>query len=131
MDFFLRRCFEKYLFITYDSVLHIYQRLECFFVLEEPLGIYVKRNLTCAAGNIFVYSKDEKYRNNYILLTKSFVEKDDLYHRLTALFLIANSICEKKTKLNDELKSILLELSYDKEINIRYGTKIKELLKEE
>lgn len=131
MDFFIRRCFEKYLFIKEDSILHVYQRLENIFILKAPLGSYVKRNLTCAAGNVFVNSKDEKYKENYILLSHTFAEKDDLYQRLTALFLIMNSVDEKNPKLNEQLELILLELSHDKEINSKYGAKIEALLKNE
>lgn len=131
MDFFIRRCFEKYLFIKEDSVLHVYQRLETIFQLEAPLGSYVKRNLTCAAGNVFVNSKDKEYRDNYILLSRIFAEKDDLYQRLTALFLIINSVDEKAPRLNEQLASILLELSHDKEISSKHGEEIEALLKTE
>ncbi len=131
MDFFIRRCFEKYLFIKKDFILNVYQRLENIFILKAPLGSYVKRNLTCAAGNVFVNSKDEKYRENYILLSRTFAEKDDLYQRLTALFLITNSVDEKAPNLNEQLALILLELSHDKEINSKYGEKIEALLKTE
>lgn len=130
MDFFIRRCFEKYLFIEKDSLIHVYQRLETIFELEAPLGVYVKRNLTCAAGNVFVNSKDEVYKKNYILLTRYFAEMDDWYQRLTALFLITNSVDEKEPNLDNQLASILINLSHDEEIYSKHSVEIENLLKE-
>lgn len=129
MDYFIRRCFEVYLFKEEYSVFDLYGRLQRFFALEAPFGVYVKRNLTCAAGNMFTHPKNKKYIDDYISLTRSFAEEDDLYQRLTSLFLITNSVDEKEPNLNDQLKSILLELSFDKRINTKHKSEIERLLK--
>lgn len=131
MDYFIRRCFEKYFFKKRDSILHVYQQLENIFRLEAPLGSYVKRNLTCAAGNVFVNLIDEEYKKNYISLCRTFSGEDDLYQRLTALFLITNSVDETAPNLNEQLASILAELSHDQAIYSKHGDEIDALLRKD
>ena len=49
-------------------------------------------------------------------------------NRLTAFFLIENSIDAERTELHSELKEILLELSKDKDLFAHYSERIQKLL---
>lgn len=116
MDFFVRRCFGEYLFNNITAIRTIYQRFEKgkFFELEYPFGPFVKRNLTCAAGNIFSNMHDQDYKKSYVRLTKEMAESEIGMNRVTAFFLIENSIDTDNTELHPELKEVLRELSTDK-----------------
>ena len=111
LDFFVRRCFEKYLFINVNAIRTVYHRYEKFFKLEKPFGHFIKRNLTCAAGNIFSNMHNQIYNKLYISLTKEMAENKERTNRLTAFFLIENSINAENTELHPELKEILFYLT--------------------
>lgn len=111
LDFFVRRCFGKYLFSHINAIRTIYQRFEEFFELEKPFGHFIRRNLTCAAGNIFSNMHNQTYNELYIRLTKEMAEDEVRMNRLTAYFLIENSIDAENTELHPELKEILSYLT--------------------
>lgn len=129
MDFFFRRCISVYLSKNDNAIETIYKRFKKFFELEKPIGHFVKRNLTCAAGNVFSDMYNEEYNEKYIELVKRMAESTMMSDRETAFFLIENSISADNCKLHPMLKDILHQLSTDKYLIIRYKERIKELLK--
>lgn len=128
MDFFIRRCFEKYLSKNSESLGYVYQQLEPVFELERPLGGFVKRNLTCAAGNVFINYSDESYKKNYISLIYAFMDGGSWYEYLTAFFLIANGADEENRILDKRLKALLIEMSQNKQFYRKYRKQIEELV---
>jgi len=122
LDFFLRKCFEEYICSVNMQLKYVYQGLEKFFQLEYPIGSYIKRNLTCAAGNVFSsYRKRfSGYDEQYIQLVRVFSEKEKLYEKETAYFLIRNSLSENDIELNKELRIILSDIIKDKRIKKLY-----------
>lgn len=122
LDFFIRKCFEEYICSTNKQLEYIYQDLSVFFQLEYPIGTYIKRNLTCAAGNVFSSKRKmlSGYTEQYIRLVRLYSKKEMLYEKETAYFLIKNSITEDDTGLNKELYLILLDLIKEEGINRIY-----------
>lgn len=88
LDFFIRKCFEEYICSNSNELEYIYRDLEVFFHFKYPIGTYIKRNLTCAAGNIFSSKRKMRsgYTEQYIRLVRLYSEKE------TAYFLVKNSI---------------------------------------
>lgn len=129
MDFFVRRCISDYLLSNIKAIRTIYQRFEKFFELEKPFGHFVKRNLTCAAGNIFSNMHNQDYIKSYVRLTKEMAESETGMNRITAFFLIENSINVDNSELHPDLKEILIELNTDKKLFARYSERIKRLLR--
>jgi hypothetical protein len=129
MDYFVRRCIGDYLFSDINAIRTIYQRFEKFFELEKPFGHFVKRNLTCAAGNIFSDMHNQDYNKSYVRLTKEMAESKTGMNRVTAFFLIENSINADNIELHPDLKEILIKLSTDKDLVARFSERIKRLLK--
>ena len=114
-DFFIRKCMEKNLYSTSKDLKTVYLDFEEYFQTEQPVGAYIKRNLTCAAGNLF--SSRGKHRSGfdeeYIELVAYFAEKENYYEKATAWFLIKNSVSGKEIKLNKRLYEILSKLVID------------------
>ena len=129
IDFFTRRCFENYVFKNINVLQTIYQRFEKFFELEKPYGHFVKRNLTCAMGNIFSNMYNQEYNKLYIKLTKEMAESKKKMDRVTAFFLIENSVSVDNRQLYPDLREILIKLSKDKDVFVSYSERIKKLLK--
>lgn len=117
-DFFIRKCMENYLYSTPKDLKTVYCDFEEFFQTEEPVGVYIKRNLTCAAGNIFSsYGRSQEgFDEGYIELVEYYAEKEQFYEKATAWFLIKNSVSDKEAKLNKKLYEILSKLVIDKKI---------------
>lgn len=134
LDYFLRECFEHYLsehIYDHRSVLQkTYDELSDIFSLEAPIGSFVKKNLTCAAGNLFEHLYyNEEYREEYIEVTRKFSEAGEFYDRITAWFLISNSVGEHNNKLDHELYEILQELMTDRQIMNKFGDMIDEFIR--
>lgn len=125
LDFFLRKCLEKYIYFTNKDLENVYSDLEKYFQINYPVGLYIKRNLTCAAGNIF--SSQGKhlsgYEEQYIKLAVLFADKQAFSQKATAWFLIRNSVSEDRPKLHKRLYELLLDLVQD--------TRIRELYEKE
>jgi hypothetical protein len=121
-DFFIRKCMENYLYMTPKDLKTVYCDFENFFHIKQPVGAYIKRNLTCAAGNLF--SSHGKHRRGfyeeYIGLVAYFAEKEEYYEKATAWFLIKNSVSEKEARLNKRLYEILSELVIDRRMMALY-----------
>lgn len=128
LDFFIRRCFEQYLLRNVNAIRTIYQRFEKFFECEKPFGHFIKRNLTCAAGNLFSNMHNQNYNELYISLIQEMAGSEIRMNRLTAFFLIENSIDAESTELHPKLKEILLELRLDKDLFVHYYERIQKLL---
>lgn len=128
MDFFIRRCFEKYLCRNSESLNYVYQQLESVFELEQPLGSFVKRNLTCAAGNVFTNYNNEDYKKKYISLIYAFMDGGSWYEYLTAFFLISNGADKENGILDRRLKAVLIELSQNEQFYRKYRMQIEELM---
>ena len=75
-----------------------------------------KRNLTFAAGNLFSNMHNQNYNELYISLTQELAGSEIRMNRLTAFFLIENSIDAESIELHPKLKEILLELRLDKDL---------------
>ena len=129
LDFFLRKCFEYHIIYRNESLWKIYYDLKDLFRIASPIGSFIKRNLTCAAGNLFENRYDDEYRDEYIKIAQHFAESDNLYDRLTAWFLIRNSVSEPYDELNRELFDVLKDLMLDSEIMKRVGAEIDEFIK--
>ena len=129
MDFFLRSCFEYIIFKT-GNILEIYEALQNLFFVKFPIGAYIKRNLTCAAGNIFQKGilSDTDYKSQYISLAKMYSRKHSFYEKSTAWFLISNSVGNDGDPLDRELFKILIRLAKDKTIMDKYGENIQKFL---
>ncbi len=87
-----------------------------------------KRNLTFAAGNLFSNMHNQNYNELYINLTQEMAGSEIRMNRLTAFFLIENSIDAESTELHPKLKEILLELRLDKDLFAHYYERIQKLL---
>ena len=130
MDYFLRKCFE--FVIGHSSKFHtslkdLYEDLKRIFTLRTPVGPYVKRNLTCAAGNLFENRNDDAYEEEYVELAKDYLEAEELHDRYTAWFLISNSV-SRNDPLDYRLNEILEEILEDSEIVSRFGDEIREFM---
>ena len=97
-------------------------------VAYAPFGHFIKRNLTCAAGNLFSNMHNQNYNELYISLTQEMAGSEIRMNRLTAFFLIENSIDAESTELHPKLKEILLELRLDKDLFVHYYERIQKLL---
>lgn len=122
MDYFIRRCFEIYICYSEKQLEYIYQEFNSLMQLPYPQGTFVKRNLTCAAGNVFSSIRKRKrgYNKQYIELVKMFANEEKLYDRETAYHLIKNSVSEAYPYLDEELYPILQGLLLDKGIKSIY-----------
>lgn len=123
MDFFIRKCFEEHICSSSLSLEGIYQHLEGkFFQLEYPVGSYIRRNLTCAAGNVFSSRRKflSGYNKQYIKLTDNFARSNEVDKKKTAYFLIKNSLSEDNSTLEPELQKILLDLITNRTIKRLY-----------
>lgn len=122
LDFLIRRCFENYLFTTSKTLIMIYDDYEEWFRIENPIGAFIKRNLTCAAGNIFSLKSKHKdgYYHQYIDLVHTYAEKNSFYEKATAWFLIRNSVSEFEPDLDQRLAGILSFLLDDPKIEALY-----------
>ncbi len=131
-DFFIRKCMENYLYSTPKDLKTVYCDFEECFQTEQPVGAYIKRNLTCAAGNLF--SSHGKHRSGfdeeYIGLVAYFAEKEEFYEKATAWFLIKNSVSEKEAKLKKRLYKILSELVIDRRMLALYEKEGRTFLSE-
>lgn len=123
MDFFIRKCFEEHICSSNLLLEDIYFQLEKFFDLEPPIGTYIKRNLTCAAGNIFSSRKKflSGYNMQYIQLTKTFADSQEVYEQKTAYFLIKNSLSKYNSRLDSELREVLIKLRTHHKIKQLYA----------
>ena len=131
LDHFLRKCFEYYIVDNVDNkkvtLRKIYDELEELFEFNPPIGSYLKRNLTCATGNIFENRRDVKYHDDYVDLVHYFVIEDELQKRLTAWFLIKNSVGNLMGNLDEKLMGALEEIMSDNRImSGRMGKEIEE-----
>jgi len=135
LDYFIRRCFEIYISYSEKQLEYIYQEFNSIMQLPYPQGTFVKRNLTCAAGNVFSSKrkKERGYNKQYIELVKMFANEEKLYDRETAYHLIKNSVSEVNPYLDEELYLILQDLLLDKEIKniftkegIQFKTRVKD-----
>ena len=129
LDYFLRKCFEYYIGHHTERLGEIYNDLQSIINLKSPIGPFVKRNLTCAAGNLFENRPDKAYKEEYIRVAQQFAETDELYDRLTAWFLISNSVTEPNDELDEELLDIMKGLMLDPEIMSKVGMEIEEYAK--
>ena len=122
LDFLIRRCFESYLFTTTRTLIMIYNDYKEWFKVGNPIGAFIKRNLTCAAGNIFSLKSKHKdgYYQQYIELVHMYAEKNSFYEKATAWFLIRNSVSEQEPELDKKLAGILLVLLDDPQIESLY-----------
>lgn len=122
LDFLLRRCFENYLLTTARTLTMIYNDYEEWFNVGNPIGAFIKRNLTCAAGNIFSLKSKHKddYYQQYIELVDMYADKNSFYEKATAWFLIRNSVSEQEPELDQKLAGILLDLLNDQKIEALY-----------
>lgn len=122
LDFLIRGCFENYLFKTSKTLIMIYNEYEEWFKIRNPIGAFVKRNLTCAAGNIFTLKSKRKdgYYYQYIDLVNTYAEKNSFYEKATAWFLIRNSVSEFEPELDHRLAGILSFLLDDPKIEALY-----------
>lgn len=96
--------------------------------MRNPSGHFIKRNLTCAAGNLFSNMHNQNYNELYISLIQEMAGSEIRMNRLTAFFLIENSIDAESTELHPKLKEILLELRLDKDLFVHYYERIQKLL---
>lgn len=71
---------------------------------------------------------NQNYNELYINLTQEMAGSEIRMNRLTAFFLIENSIDAESTELHPKLKEILLELRLDKELFAHYYERIQKLL---
>lgn len=122
MDYFLRKYFEEYLCSTSMTLESVYLRMNRFFQLDFPIGSYIRRNLTCAAGNIFSAEKRafSGYTGQYIHLADFFAGSDKVYEKKTSYFLIKNSVSPNNPKLHKDLRGILLSLIENENIKKLY-----------
>ena len=130
LDYFLRKCLEYYISYRHEELLDIYTELEPIFIIDSVVGPYAKRNLTCAAGNIFASGYDRSYRNEYIKVAEEYKESFDLYNRLTAWFLVCNSVSEQDDILDEQLQEVLDELMDDAEVVEKVGNEMYRFMSE-
>ena len=135
LDFFLRRCFEIIVSNTGDNLQTIYETLSQITHKKEPIGPYVKRNLTCAAGNLFEhriegsnYVEENSFYHDYINTAKHYAQASNLFDKMTAYFLVSNSIGEEFSKVDPELRNILELLARDMRIKNKVGKEIDAIL---
>ena len=130
LDYFLRKCFEDHIGKSRETLQTFYDEMGSLFSLDAPIGPFVKRNMTCAVGNLFENNKD-KYLKEYLEVTRNFADADEIYDRLTAWYLISNSVGAKNTDLDENLAEILTDLMTDVEIMERVGMEIDEFLRKQ
>lgn len=112
--------------------------LEEYKVCAKCGAIYAAGNLNarrCNCGDSFQHSifkvlqsKNQNYNELYISLTQEMAGSEIRMNRLTAFFLIENSIDAESTELHPKLKEILLELRLDKDLFAHYYERIQKLL---
>lgn len=99
MDFFIRKCFEEHICSSELPLEAIYQHMEeKFFPLKYPIGSYIRRNLTCAAGNIFSSRRAalSGYDAQYMKLAGAFAQSSEGQKKETAYFLIKKQPVERR-----------------------------------
>lgn len=120
LDYFIRGCFECQLSINPDLI-DDYNEFIPLFEGEETVGVFLRRNFTCAAGNYFSkHGKYTRYRNKYIDLVQKLSCKREKKYKETALFLITNSR-QNEDKVDNDLLTILKQLLCDPWMEKRYG----------
>lgn len=123
MDFFLRRCFEQAFRTVELDTIYCYFRDRRFFAIKAPIGIYLLRNFTCAAGNTYSSKLGKSgFCEQYVTLISELSESTNTYDRKTAMFLIENSIREYDRLLSSELIPHFLHLWEDPEIRTHFGS---------
>lgn len=123
MDFFLRRCFEQAFRTTEFNTIYCYFRDRRFFTIRAPIGIYLLRNFTCAAGNTYASRLGKSgFCEQYVALISELSESTNPYDRKTAMFLIENSIREVDRLLSLELIPHFLLLWEDPDIRSQFGS---------
>lgn len=124
MDFFIRKCFEEHICSSELPLEAIYQHMEQkFFPLKYPIGSYIRRNLTCAAGNIFSSRKEafSGYDAQYMKLAGTFAQSSEGQKKETAYFLIKNSLSKDGPPLEPALEKILLDIKTHRKIRPLYN----------
>lgn len=120
MDFFLRGYYEACMRKNKLSVLYDYLVKGGYFKIKESIGHFFKRNFTCAAGNIYSkMSVQGTFKKEYEKLVYALTLSSDKEDNQTAIFLIFNSIDEKKG-LSYNLMPSLKKLWEDPEIKEKY-----------
>lgn len=123
MDFFLRRCFEQAFRKVELDTIYCYFRDRRFFTIKSPIGIYLLRNFTCAAGNTYSNRIGKSgFCEQYVGLICELSESTNPHDRKTAMFLIENSIREEDRLLSLELVPYFLHLWEDHEIRTHFGS---------
>lgn len=121
MDFFLRRCFEQAFRTVELGTIYCYFRDRRFFTIRAPIGIYLLRNFTCAAGNTYSSRLGKSgFSEQYVALISEL--SNNPYDRKTAMFLIENSIREDDRLLSLELIPHFLHLWEDPDIRTQFGS---------
>ena len=132
MDYFIRSFYEQYLYQKELISMFNYLNRNKFFNLQPPLGIYFKKNFTCAAGNIYSKNPDRKgFKSKYENLTNILSMSENLYDNLTAWFLILNSISKENEGINKNLVPAFVRLWEKKKFREEYKnhTEVKQILK--
>ena len=66
--------------------------------------------------------------HDYVNTTKDFAEATNLYDKMTAFFLISNSIGEESRKVDPTLREVLVLLARDRRIKNKVGMEIDAIL---
>jgi len=95
IDFFLRGYFTCIINGENTSLTQIYNTMEeqeCFY--KKKFGIILRRNLSCAAGNIYERSLSHSYCTEYLNLVQKIVSIKDERSYAFAFHFISNSISD-------------------------------------
>lgn len=97
IDFFLRGYFTRVINGKNTSLTQLYDTMEeqeCFY--KEKFGILLRRNLSCAAGNIYEMSSNPTFCAEYLSLVQKIMSKKDFGSYTFAFHFISNSINDNK-----------------------------------
>ncbi len=134
LDYFLRCLYEVHISKHKIELKQYYDNLQNLFNMEAPFGSYIKRNLTCAAGNLFSNNSgylDCEYREKYIELVHKYANSRNKIKVETAWFLISNSInydAEEINRIHPLIYKELLKLKDNKQLYSKYGSQMEKLI---
>ncbi len=126
-DFFARKGYEFYIGLNNIGLRSLYNEMMPFFKTPKPIGAFIKRNFTCAAGNLFEKRVNQKYRKDYIETVRWFAGSKDATKKESACFMILNSVGDDNEKLSPELREVANCLIADPKVR-KHAHKLRVLL---
>lgn len=111
-DFFLRAYFTEIIVRTKIGLDDIYDELkDCFF--DTEFGLLIRRNFSCAAGNVYEKSIDPRYQQQFISLINKIMDRGGTGDYMFAFHFISNTLDDSEKKVDNMFLPILSKIWND------------------